>query len=114
MPFAPLLEPEGILARNDVSLRAKEGLGNDVELLYGTVPDEIEVHENGVRYLAAPWHGQKTGAYLDQREDRALAGEWRRARARLLQLSRFLRTAPCATRRSRHRSRRLRARTHAR
>ena len=75
------LEPAGILARNDVSLRAKEGLGNDVELLYGTVPDEIEVHENGVRYLAAPWRGQKTGAFLDQRENRALVGRVARGRA---------------------------------
>ncbi len=75
------VSPEGILARNDVSLRAKEGLGNDVELLAGTVPDEIEVHEHGVRYLAAPWRGQKTGAFLDQRENRALVGRVARGRA---------------------------------
>ncbi|MBC7674173.1 MAG: class I SAM-dependent rRNA methyltransferase [Polaromonas sp.] len=76
-----LLAPTGILARNDVSLRAKEGLGNDVELLHGTVPDEIEVHEHGIRYLAAPWRGQKTGAFLDQRENRALVGRVARGRA---------------------------------
>ena len=69
-----LLSPEGILARNDVSLRKKEGLDTDVELLAGSVPDEIEVVEHGVRYLAAPWKGQKTGAFLDQRENRALVG----------------------------------------
>ncbi len=69
-----LLAPAGILARNDVSLRVKEGLPTDVELLHGTVPDEIEVVEHGVRYLAAPRKGQKTGAFLDQRENRALAG----------------------------------------
>ncbi|CAN5920595.1 class I SAM-dependent rRNA methyltransferase [soil metagenome] len=76
-----LLAPEGILARNDVSLRAKEGLGTDVELLHGTVPDEIEVHEGHVRYLAAPWRGQKTGAFLDQRENRELVGRIARGRA---------------------------------
>jgi 23S rRNA (cytosine1962-C5)-methyltransferase len=76
-----LLEPEGILARNDVSLRVKEGLPTDVELLHGTVPDEIEVQEHGVRYLAAPWRGQKTGAFLDQRENRALVGRVARGRA---------------------------------
>ena len=76
-----LAQPEGILARNDVSLRAKEGLPADVELLHGTVPDEIEVMENGVRYLAAPWRGQKTGAFLDQRENRALVGRVARGRA---------------------------------
>lgn len=75
------LHPTGILARNDVSLRAKEGLGSDVELLHGTVPDEIEVHEHGVRYIAAPWRGQKTGAFLDQRENRALVGRVAHGRA---------------------------------
>ena len=40
-----------------------------VELLAGDVPREIEVNEHGVRYLAAPWDGQKTGAFLDQREN---------------------------------------------
>ena len=69
-----LLSPAGILARHDVSLRRKEGLGTDVELLFGDVPDEVEVHEHGVRYLAAPWRGQKTGAFLDQRDNRALVG----------------------------------------
>jgi len=67
-----IAQPAGILARNDVSLRVKEGLATEVELLDGEVPDEIEVHEHGVRYLAAPWRGQKTGAFLDQRENRAL------------------------------------------
>ena len=76
-----LVEPEGILARNDVPLRRKEGLDTAVELLTGTVPDEIEVDEHGVRYLAAPWRGQKTGAFLDQRENRVLAGSVARGRA---------------------------------
>jgi 23S rRNA (cytosine1962-C5)-methyltransferase len=76
-----LLAPAGILARNDVPLRTKEGLGTDVELLAGGVPEEIEVEEHGVRYLAAPWKGQKTGAFLDQRENRALVGRIARGRA---------------------------------
>ena len=76
-----LVDPIGILARNDVPLRRKEGLDTDVELLHGTVPDEIEVEENAVRYLAAPWRGQKTGAFLDQRENRLLAGRVARGNA---------------------------------
>jgi 23S rRNA (cytosine1962-C5)-methyltransferase len=76
-----IVEPEGVLARNDVPLRLKEGLGTDVELLYGTVPDEIEVEEANVRYLAAPWRGQKTGAFLDQRENRTLVGRVARGQA---------------------------------
>jgi 23S rRNA (cytosine1962-C5)-methyltransferase len=70
-----VLHPEGILQRNDVPVRRREGLALDVELVHGTVPDEIEVHEGPVRYLAAPWTGQKTGAFLDQRPNRLLAGE---------------------------------------
>ena len=76
-----LTEPLGILARNDVPLRAKEGLTTAVELLGGDVPREIEVTEHGARYLAAPWDGQKTGAFLDQRENRVAAAARARGRA---------------------------------
>jgi 23S rRNA (cytosine1962-C5)-methyltransferase len=76
-----LLKPAGILARNDVPLRAKERLPVGVELLRGDVPDEIEVSEHGVRFLAAPRRGQKTGAFLDQRENRVFIGELARGRA---------------------------------
>lgn len=71
----------GILARNDAPLRSKEGLARETVLLAGEVPDEVEVEEHGVRYLAAPWRGQKTGAFLDQRENRARVGEISRGRA---------------------------------
>jgi 23S rRNA (cytosine1962-C5)-methyltransferase len=71
----------GILARNDVPLRKKEGLSLESALLSGEVPEWIEVHEHGVKYLAAPWEGQKTGAFLDQRENRALIGSLARGRA---------------------------------
>jgi 23S rRNA (cytosine1962-C5)-methyltransferase len=76
-----LVRPAGILARNDVSLRAKEQLPVGTELLHGSVPEEIEVTEHGIRMLAAPWRGQKTGAFLDQRENRCLIGEYSRGRA---------------------------------
>lgn len=71
----------GILARNDASVRAREGLSRAVESLLGTVPETIEVREHGVRYLAAPHAGQKTGAFLDQREARVLVGGVARGRA---------------------------------
>lgn len=76
-----IVQPEGILARNDVPLRRKEGLTLESETLSGTVPKTIEVAEHGVRYLAAPWEGQKTGAFLDQRENRAFIGRLARGRA---------------------------------
>jgi 23S rRNA (cytosine1962-C5)-methyltransferase len=76
-----LVDPLGILARNDVPVRAKEGLPTMIERLAGDVPREIEITEHGVRYLAAPWDGQKTGAFLDQRENRLTIRELTRGRA---------------------------------
>ncbi|MCC7004083.1 MAG: class I SAM-dependent rRNA methyltransferase [Gemmatimonadaceae bacterium] len=76
-----LVPNEGILARNDASVRSREGLTRGVELLAGSVPETVEVREHGVRYLAAPHTGQKTGAFLDQREARVFAGSVARGRA---------------------------------
>ncbi len=76
-----LVEPAGILARNDVPLRTKEGLPRETVVLHGDVPREIEVHEYGVKFLAAPWTCQKTGAFLDQRENRHFVGTVARGRA---------------------------------
>jgi len=66
------LTPAGVLLRNDVAIRRHEGLPLEVTLASGEVPEVVEVMEDGVRYLAAPWTGQKTGAFLDQRENRGL------------------------------------------
>ncbi|HET9636050.1 MAG TPA: class I SAM-dependent rRNA methyltransferase [Gemmatimonadaceae bacterium] len=76
-----LAEPAGILARNDVPLRTKEGLPRETVVLDGDVPREIEVHEYGIKFLAAPFTGQKTGAFLDQRENRHFVGTVARGRA---------------------------------
>ena len=73
--------PNGILARNDVAVRTRERLPRETTLIRGEVPREIEVVEDGVRFIAAPWDGQKTGAFLDQRENRALVGRVARGRA---------------------------------
>ena len=73
--------PNGILARNDVAVRTREQLPRETTLISGDVPREIEVAEHGVRFIAAPWDGQKTGAFLDQRENRALVGRVARGRA---------------------------------
>ena len=70
-----VLAPEGVLLRNDASVRRHEALSEGVELVWGDVPKEVEVREGDVRYLAAPWTGQKTGAFLDQRANRMRAGE---------------------------------------
>ena len=51
-------------------------------MLYGTVPDQIEVREGSVSYIVDPYRGQKTGLFLDQRENRVAAAKY--ARGRLL------------------------------
>jgi 23S rRNA (cytosine1962-C5)-methyltransferase len=76
-----VMTPAGVLARNDVPVRRLEGLEEGVELLHGSVPETLQVREGGVQYLAAPWTGQKTGAFLDQRENRVRAGALTRGRA---------------------------------
>lgn len=65
------LHPRGIWERNDVPVRKLEGLELTTGLLYGTVPDRVEMSENGVRFLVDVKEGQKTGFFLDQKENRA-------------------------------------------
>lgn len=68
------LAPDGILLRHDVAVRRREGLDEVVALAAGNVPERIEVREGSIRYFAAPWTGQKTGAFVDQRPNRLAAG----------------------------------------
>jgi 23S rRNA (cytosine1962-C5)-methyltransferase len=71
---------KGILARNDPKVRKLEGLDQKVELLYGDVPETITVSEAGITYTVDPWRGQKTGLFLDQRENREAAARYARGR----------------------------------
>jgi 23S rRNA (cytosine1962-C5)-methyltransferase len=71
---------DSVLARNDPSVRTLEGLPREVRQLSGTTPDEIVVDEGGIHYAADPWRGQKTGAFLDQRENRVACGAYGRGR----------------------------------
>jgi 23S rRNA (cytosine1962-C5)-methyltransferase len=72
-----LLNPAGIYERSDVDMREKEGLPPETGLLTGKEPPElIEIDENGRRFLVDIRHGHKTGFYLDQRENRAVIGDW--------------------------------------
>ena len=65
------LHPDGVWERNDVPVRKLEGLPMTTGLLYGHVPDRVEMSENGVRFLVDVKEGQKTGFFLDQKENRA-------------------------------------------
>ena len=70
----------GILARNDPKVRLLEGLEQKVEVLHGEVPATVAVREGPVSYDVDPWHGQKTGLFLDQRENRVAAAQYARGR----------------------------------
>jgi len=80
--LAELLAPAGILARNDPKVRALEGLEQRVDVVHGTVPASVTVHEHGIELDVDLWHGQKTGLFLDQRENREAASRY--AHGRLL------------------------------
>lgn len=65
------LHPRGIWERNDVPVRRLEGLDMCTGLLYGEVPDRVQMVENGVKFWVDVKEGQKTGFFLDQKENRA-------------------------------------------
>jgi len=61
--------PKGILERNDPKVRLLEGLPQSVGVLHGEVPAEILAKENGITFVYDLAKGQKTGSFLDQREN---------------------------------------------
>src|SRR6476660_3659993 len=75
-----IVAPRGILARNDPRARLLEGLEQKVEVLSGDVPSTVTVHELGIEYDVDVWKGQKTGLFLDQRENRAAAARYAHGR----------------------------------
>ena len=87
-PFVPVIletlrahyHPKGVLARNDSPVRALESLPQEVTVLYGEVPERVPYREGSVTLFAAPYTGQKTGAFLDQRENHVYAGSLARGR----------------------------------
>lgn len=80
--LSELLSPDGILARNDPKVRTLEGLEQTVEVLAGTIPDSVVVREGPIEYDVDLRKGQKTGLFLDQRENREAAARY--AHGRLL------------------------------
>ena len=74
-------QPRAIIERNDVRVRELEGLEMCAGVLYGDAPDELEIMQHGVRFLVQPLGGQKTGSFLDQRENRLAARSLAKGRA---------------------------------
>lgn len=82
--LVPLLQEltgaTGVLARNDPKVRDLEGLDRKVEALAGDVPERIGVRMGAIEYDVDPWKGQKTGLFLDQRENQLAAASYVRGR----------------------------------
>src|SRR5256714_2389363 len=73
--------PRAVVERNDVRVRSLEGLPMQTGVLYGDAPEVLEVVQHGVRFRVSTLGGQKTGAFLDQRENHLAARRHARGRA---------------------------------
>jgi 23S rRNA (cytosine1962-C5)-methyltransferase len=75
--FAEILieefQPRAVIERNDARVRELEGLPLISATVYGQTPDELEIQQHGLRFVVSPGAGQKTGSFLDQRENRIAA-----------------------------------------
>jgi 23S rRNA (cytosine1962-C5)-methyltransferase len=76
-----LFSPRGIIARNDAGVRAHEGLPLETGVLFGEAPADLLVHMNGLAFRADLLQGQKTGIFLDQRENYAAAARYAHGKA---------------------------------
>lgn len=66
-------QPRALIERNDARVRELEGLPLISATIYGEAPDEFEIRQHGLRFVVSPVAGQKTGSFLDQRENRLAA-----------------------------------------
>jgi 23S rRNA (cytosine1962-C5)-methyltransferase len=76
-----LFSPRGIVARNDAPVRAHEQLPLETGVVFGEAPEELTVHLNGLTFLVDLLHGQKTGIFLDQRENYVAAARYAHGKA---------------------------------
>lgn len=72
---------KGIMNRSDAGVRALEGLAAEKGVLWGSVPDPVVIREGQIDVAVSLEHGQKTGSFLDQRENHVVAGRYARGRA---------------------------------
>ena len=71
--LAEQFNPRAIVERNDARVRELEGLPLIAATVYGVAPEELEILQHGLRFVVTPGGGQKTGSFLDQRENRLAA-----------------------------------------
>ena len=82
-------QPRAVIERNDARVRQLEGLPLTSGTIYGATPDQFEILQHGLRFLVSPSGGQKTGSFLDQRENRLAARDIARISAGLRALDCF-------------------------
>jgi len=70
-----IFKPKAIICRNDFPMRRLEGLKEEKSVLFGKMPELVEVFEGDIKYLVDVANGHKTGLYLDQRENRFIVGD---------------------------------------
>ena len=75
-----VIQPRALLLRNDAAVRERERLPRETEAVFGEVPKRVEYTEGKLGLAAAPWTGQKTGAFLDQRVNHQVVGSLSRGR----------------------------------
>jgi 23S rRNA (cytosine1962-C5)-methyltransferase len=73
-----IFSPKGIVLRNDVAVRTKEKLSLESKVLVGEIPPAVTVAMNGLEFRADLLHGQKTGIFLDQRQNYLAAASYAR------------------------------------
>lgn len=73
--------PRAIVERNDAKVRMRENLPLSKGVLYGAMPDEIVINQDDIKFYVAPLGGQKTGSFLDQRENHRAMREYAFGRA---------------------------------
>ena len=66
-------KPRAVIERNDARVRELEGLPLIATTVYGEAPGELEILQHGLKFIVSPGAGQKTGSFLDQRENRLAA-----------------------------------------
>ncbi len=76
-----LFHPKGIIARNDAAVRTQENLPREIRVLYGEIPERVSIRMNGLQFSSDLQRGQKTGIFLDQRENYVAAARYARGRA---------------------------------
>uniref|UniRef100_A0A7V1EJ22 Class I SAM-dependent rRNA methyltransferase n=1 Tax=candidate division WOR-3 bacterium TaxID=2052148 RepID=A0A7V1EJ22_UNCW3 len=71
-----IFNPEGIYEKPDQNLRKLEGLESENKLVYGKIPEVVEIEQDGIKFLVDIINGQKTGFFFDQRENRQKLAEY--------------------------------------